>query len=184
MFVINKTKIYSACTYVILPILLFSCKNETQVRSTNHNKTLKETQIQAEFHTDTNSNVTIVPYGNITTKLNIKSTHTYKNQRLLESSFSVWLGDHDRFFFRASVPVNRLIQREINSKSPKEQHANSINTVIIKSIRFDFIRGNALFFKAILWDLDREIEIPRKFQMIYRGRRKGLLESYGYRKSE
>ena len=163
---------------IFLVLFFVSCTNKTGNKTiaskTEASKPLKQDVLSA----DTLNTAFPAKVGGFNGTVNIKGIRNFKNDTLIASDFLISLDDIS--IFNVSRRVDKKILIDYNKFVYFKDTVNLdyLNNAVLKSVEFDVVRANTLYFSAILENPIEGKEIHGRFNLFYKTDRKGIV--YGW----
>ena len=119
-----------------------------------------------------------VQIGNDKGLVKVVGIRTYRNEKLAGSNFVISLNNIPNFSITKRIDKSILIDSNETVLLKDTLNADFLKSAVIKTVEFDFVRSNTLYFNAVLENSLKAKEITGRFNLFYRTKKKGLI--YGW----
>ena len=163
---------------ILLLTLVVSCKHKTENKLIDSVSKGQEIDNPNKIINDSVNSSFPVQIGNDKGSVTIVGYRKYEDNKLTTSSFIISLVDIAHISLSKKIVKSVLIDQNKTIMLKDTLNYDYLNSAIIKTIEFDFVRSNTLYFKAILENPIEGKEIIGRFNLFYRAKKKGKI--YGW----
>ncbi len=162
----------------LLLFVFVACADNPNKKATDIKSNLSEDIAPSTTTIDTITSLFPIQIGNDQGEVKIVGMRTFENNKFTNSKFIIALNELQDFSISKEVNKTILIDSNKTVRLKDTIHSDYLNGAIIKTIEFDFVRSNTLYFKALLENPNAQKEILGRFNLFYRTNKKGKL--YGW----
>ena len=161
-------------------VLFTNCesKNQESSSTTGFQAVEDSTKKGSEIIRDTISAKAPVRIGNDFGKVHIKGVRVYRGNKLARSDFEISLEEIDAHPLVRPLNISSIVDSIQTVLFKDTTTQDYTQRAIIRSIDFEFVRANTLYFIAELENPTEHKEIFGRFSLFYRTQKKGQL--YGW----
>lgn len=161
---------------IFLVLSLQAC----QIGAGNNSKPEDKPQdvLENRMRVDSSSQGFPIQIGNEKGIMEVYQFQKFKNDEWQGGEFKLHLKNIPSHRLFKTLNKHRLIDSNSNVVYMDSAHSDYLQEAYIKSVTYDFVRGNTLYFQAILLNPKMKKLIRGRFALFYRGPKKGLVYSW------
>jgi hypothetical protein len=163
---------------ILILIFLVSCSNKTENKVDESDTEEIKPVVSNQILSDSTRTSFPVQIGNDKGSVKIVGVRAFKDEELSSSDFIISLNDIANFSITKRIDKSVLIDSNETVLLKDSLKGDFLKSAIIKTIEFDFVRSNTLYFNAILENPLEGKEIIGRFNLFYRTKKKGVI--YGW----
>ncbi len=157
---------------------MVSCSSKSENKLVDSDAEESKPVVAKQTISDTTRTSFPVQIGNDKGTVKIVGMRTFKNEKLAGSDFVISLNDIANSSITKRIDKGILIDSNETVFIKDTLNDDFLKSAVIKTIEFDFVRSNTLYFNAILENPLEAKEIFGRFNLFYRTKKKGLI--YGW----